>query len=48
MAKGQLPELIFVHPVGHTKHKIRHLHVVFTIEEWDQFGIPRKLTLRRD
>ena len=43
--KGTLPELLFVHPIGHVKHKIRHKHVMFLIEEWDELGRPKKLTL---
>lgn len=44
MSKGVLPELLFVAPIG-TKHKIRHRHVVFTIDEVDDAGVPSKLTL---
>lgn len=46
--KGELPDLIFVHPIGHGRNKIRHKHVVFVVEEWDEYGRPRKLVLAHD
>lgn len=46
--KGEMPDMIFVGPIGHGKQKMRFVHVVFSIEEWDENGVPRKLTLRGD
>lgn len=43
--KGNMPELIFIGPIG-AKGKMRFEYVLFTVEEWDENGIPRKLTLR--
>jgi hypothetical protein len=30
----------------HGKAKMKMVHVLFSIEEWDENGIPRKVTLR--
>lgn len=43
--KGEMPDMIFVGPIGHVKQK---MCFVFSIEEWDENGVPRKLTLRGD
>lgn len=38
--KGELPELIFVSPIGHGRHKMRHVRALFLVEEWDEYGRP--------
>lgn len=43
--KGQLPELLFVKPIGGGQHKAKHTHVVFLVEEWDAEGLPYKMRL---
>ena len=48
MAKGQLPNIIFVSPTGKGKDKIQHMHTVFEIIEFEADGWPRMLRLMRD
>jgi len=46
--KGELPDLIFVSPIGNGRRKMRMVHALFTVEEWYSDGTPKKLTLRRN
>ena len=46
--KGNLPELIFIAPIGAPRHKIRHAHVLFVVEEWDGNGLPLRCRLAND
>lgn len=49
MAKrGELPDLIFVGPIGGGKVKARHTHVAFVVEEWDELGRPMRLRLCKE
>ncbi len=48
MAKGELPNIIFVAPTGKGAQKIRHKHVVFEIVEFYDDATPKLLRLMRD
>lgn len=46
--KGELPEILFVAPIGRGRDKIRHKHTVFEVIEKDDQGIPTLCRMMRD
>jgi hypothetical protein len=48
MAKGQMPEMIFVAPVGDNRNKQRYRYVLFEVVEKHPDGTPSKTILLKD
>lgn len=46
--RGNLPDVIFVSPIGNNKNKIRHRHVAFRVVEFTEDGRPLNLRLIDD
>ena len=46
--RGQLPELLFVKPIGGGRVKVQHRQVLFIVEEWDEDGLPKRCRLFSD